>query len=146
MKKNNIHLYRLFTGSLRGLYFLLGIAAILFWTYLFGHPILEGNITGSDSGFHLSLISWIDQWFPKLPAWYPLQGAGCSSHLQYPYGAHYFVVFLSRASGLTLIRGFRLTQFASVAVTALGIYLLSWRKLHNQTMALIAGLFYPISS
>ncbi|MCK4794784.1 MAG: hypothetical protein KAV87_64240, partial [Desulfobacteraceae bacterium] len=146
MKKDQSHKYRLITGSLRGLYFLLGIVAILFWTYLFGHPILEGNIKGSDSGYALAVISWIDQWFPTLPAWYPLQGAGSSSIVQYPYGAHYFVVLVSRASGLTLTHVFRLTQLASVAATAWGIYLLAWRKLKNQTTALIAGLFYPISS
>jgi len=126
-------------------YFVLGISAIALWTYLFGHPIVEGSIAGSDSGFHLSIIAWLDRWFPNVPAWYPLQGAGSSSILQYPYAAHFFVVCLSRLTGLSLIHAFRLTQFLSVAATAIGIYILVWRKLANQTMAMIAGLLYPIS-
>lgn len=137
---------RVGSASFQVAYFVIGISAIIFWTYLFGHPILESNLAGSDSGFHLSMITWIDRWFPRLPSWYPLQGVGTSAILQYPYGAHYLVVLLSRASGLTITQAFRVTQFASVALTACGVYLLVWRKMQNQTMALIAGLLYPLSS
>jgi hypothetical protein len=145
MQKIPIRLTRVFAGSFRGLYFILSIAAILFWTYLFGHPILEGNIAGSDSAYALSLISWIDRWFPILPAWYPLQGAGSSGILMYPFAAHYFVVLASRLTGLSLTQAFRLTQLASVAATSCGIYVLAWKKLQSQTIALISGLLYPIS-
>ena len=51
---SRIRLRRATATSLRVVYFLLGIAAILFWTYLFGHPILEGKIAGSDSGYALA--------------------------------------------------------------------------------------------
>lgn len=125
--------------------FVAGIAIIAFWTYLFGHPIVEGGVAGSDSGYHLSIISWLDRWFPKIPGWYPLQGAGTSSIIQYPYAAHFFVVLLSRATGISLVRAFRLTQFLSVAGTAGGVCLLVWRKFGSQSMALIAGMLFPIS-
>lgn len=137
--------FRATSAGLQVAYLFIGLAAIAFWTYLFGHPLLEGNIAGSDSGYALALITWINRWFPELPGWYPLQGAGTSSIVQYPYGAPYFVAVLSRVSGLSLTEAYRMTQLASVVATGWGIYLLAWRKLRSQTMALIAGLLYPIS-
>jgi len=137
---------KLIGRTLRVVYFIVGVTAIFAFTYLFGHPLLEGPLKGNDSGYALSIIDWIDRWFPDLPAWYPLQGGGTSSIVTYPHGAHLLVVIIHRITGINLVQVFRLVQLSSVAITAVGIYVLIWVKLRNQTMALIAGLSYPLSA
>ena len=133
------------TNFFKGLYAATGLLLIAGFTYLLGHPILEGAIVGNDSAYALSIISWINQWFPELPNWYPLQGAGASSIVQYPYASHYLVVIAHRLLGLSIFEAFRVAQILSIVLTAWGVYLLVWAKIRSQTAALIAGIFYPLS-
>ncbi len=133
------------SSFLKGLYAAFGLLLISGFIYLLGYPILEGAIVGNDSAYALSIIYWINQWFPELPNWYPLQGAGASSIVQYPYASHYLVVFAHRLLGLNIFEAFRVAQLLSIILTAWGVYLLVWAKIRSQTAALIAGIFYPLS-
>lgn len=127
-------------------YFTIGVAAIFGFSYLCGHKLLEGILGGNDTSWALSLVYWLDRWFPDLPIWYPLQGGGTPLLVYYPTGTHLLAVLLHRLLNLTEVQSFRLLGFLSVPITATGIYLLVWVKLRNQTMALLAGIFYPLSA
>ena len=133
-------------GVSRAVYAFAGVAAILALSYLFGHTLLEGSLSGNDIPWALSMVQWYDRWFPHLPIWYPLQGAGTPLLFLYQPGTSLLVVLFHRLTGLTEIQAFRLVGFLSVPVGATGVYMLVWRKLGNQTAALLAGLLYPLSS
>lgn len=132
--------------ALKLIYGIIGAALIVTLSYLFGHTLLEGHLFGNDTPWALSMVQWYDRWFPGLPVWFPLEGAGTPLLFLYQPGTSLILVILHRLSGLTLVQTFRLVEFLSVPVCALGIYLLVWRKTSSQTAALIAGLLYPVSS
>lgn len=137
---------RAVTSTFRATYAFAGVAAIFALSYLFGHTLLEGILSGNDIPWALSMVQWYDRWFPHLPIWYPLQGAGTPLLFLYQPGTSLLVVLFHRLTGLTDIQAFRLIGFLSVPVGATGVYMLVWRKLGNQTAALLAGLLYPLSS
>jgi len=114
-------------------------------SYFFGHSILDGRLQGSDSPLHLGYAVWLDQYFPHLPHWYPLQGGGASILHGYPLLAHLTVVLVHRLSGLSILQTFRLVSFATFPLTAFGIYLLAWSILRRKTIGLVAAVFYLVS-
>jgi hypothetical protein len=123
-----------------------GVAVLLFAVaYVFGNSILSGRLQGSDSPLHLAYALWLDQYFPHIPHWYPLQGAGASILHGYPLLAHLMVVALHRASGLSILQAFRLVTFAAFPLTAFGVYLLGWSLFGRKTIGLIASLFFLAS-
>jgi hypothetical protein len=128
------------------LYALLGVLAIVALSYLFGHGQLEGALYGNDISVGLSSVEWYNRWFPRIPLWYPLQGGGTTYPILYPTLPSLLSVVIHRLSGFTTVQAFRLLGFMSIPLTAVGIYFLVWLKLRNQTAALIAGIFFLLSS
>jgi len=110
-----------------------------------GVSMLNGAIQGSDSRLHVSYVYWLDQYFPNIPHWYPHQGGGESLLHGYPLLAHELVVVLHRLSELSILQAFRLISFLGFPLTALGIYLFCWSVLQNQTIGLIAAVFYLLA-
>jgi len=122
---------------------LVASAALIFaLTYYLGYTVLSGPLRGNDSALHLGYGRWLDQYFPQVPNWYPLQGGGQSLLHGYPLLAHLLLVGLHRLSGLSLLQAFRLISFGSLLLSALGIYFYGWSVLRNQTVGLIAAIFY----
>ena len=130
----------------RTVYFLAALSLITLLSYLFGHRLLEGNLSGNDIPWALSMAQWYSRWFPEAPTWYPLQGGGTPLLFLYQPGTSYLVVFVSRILDLSVIQAFRLLGFLSIPIGGIGTYLLVWSKTRSQTMALIAGLMYPLST
>lgn len=134
------------------IYFVLGAALIFYISFLFGHPILDGVrgidmgvLVGNDSAFALSLVYWFDRYFPKVPIWYPLQGMGVSLLYSYPMGTTFLILVLERLLGMSAVEVFRMLSFLTFPLTALGIYFLAWVRLKQQTVALIAAIFFLLS-
>ena len=101
---------------------LVSIAYVLSW------QIPWGGMVGSESPFHLHLISWVAGTFPNLPWWYPWDGMGVSYREAYPLASHWLAVAASRALGTSLEGGAQLVQFSLMPLTALGIYgFFDWR-------------------
>ncbi|MDO8657571.1 MAG: 6-pyruvoyl-tetrahydropterin synthase-related protein [Candidatus Levybacteria bacterium] len=147
-----------FISSWSVVYFILGIAVIFYISFLLGHPILDGTVknlstgnvdknifVGNDSPFALSLVYWFDRFFPKIPFWYPLQGMGVSLFHSYPMGTTFIILVLKHLTGIQITEIFRVLSFITFPLTALGIYLFAWTRLKNQTVGLIAALFFLIS-
>lgn len=126
-------------------YFFLAFFIILTITYLFGYELLEGPLKGNDIGAALTEITWLAQHQGFGPRWYPLQNAGISLREWTYIGACYLPALLSQITTLTVIQATRLVAFLSVVLTSLGLYFYIWIKFKNQTMALLAGIFYPLS-
>ena len=130
-------------GSLLHIALSTGVLAAL--SYLLGWGMLGGISEGNDSPLHISYAYWLDQYFPNVPNWYPLQGGGMSLLHAYPILPHLMVVAVSRASGLTVFQSYHLISFLAFPLTALGIYFFCWLVLRRQTVGLIAGVFYLLA-
>jgi hypothetical protein len=144
MKVVNI-IAKIFSVVWRTLYFGVGKFLIVAVAYIFGYSILYSPLMGNDGAFALSYAVWFDRFFPNIPFWYPLQGAGISIISSYPQLFSFASVVVSRVADITLIQSFGLIQFFSLIITSLGIYLFVWARFKNQTMAIIAGLLYYLS-
>jgi hypothetical protein len=127
------------------IYFLLAGIIILIITYLFGYDLLEGPLKGNDIGAALTEVNWLAKYSGFGPRWYPLQNAGISLREWTYIGASYLPALLKHITSLTVVQALRLVAFLSVFLTSLGLYFYVWVKFKNQTMALLAGFFYPLS-
>jgi hypothetical protein len=127
-------------------YLLVGLAVILVIAYGLGYQYLTADeLRGNDSGNFLSQAVWLNRFFPQLPFWYPLQGGGVSFVTAYPILSHFGVVVLQRFSELDLIQSYRLVGFLTIPAAAVAVYLFSWTRLKNQTVGLIAAVFFLLS-
>lgn len=112
--------------------------------YFFCHFYLQG-LWGTDTGYALNLVAWVVKYFPKIPFWYHLQGAGVSMKWSYPLLPSILVVVIDKVSHLGILGSFQVLGFSSFLLTAVGMYIfVSWR-LKNQTAALISAIFYLIT-
>jgi len=122
---------------------LIASSAIIFaLAYFLGYTLLNGPLRGSDSALHLGYARWLDTFLPRVPHWYPLQGGGQSLLHGYPLLAHLLLIGVQHLSGLSLLQAFRLISFAAFPLSALGIYFYGWIVFRNQTVGLIASIFY----
>lgn len=136
---------KFFTTIYSAVYFSFALAVIFIVSYIIGHNILDGALIGNDSSFALSLVNWFEGFYPKTPYWYPLQGMGVSMFHSYPMSTTFLVIMLKNAFGISSVESFRILSFLTFPLTALGIYLLAWTRLKNQTIALIASVFFLLS-
>ncbi|MBN1263788.1 MAG: hypothetical protein JW991_05565 [Candidatus Pacebacteria bacterium] len=129
---------------IRLVYFGIGLGVIGVVGYFFANFYLKG-IHGTDTTHALSLVDWVGRYWPKLPFWHHLQGAGVSLRWNYPFLASILVVLINKLTGLGILGSFQILGFTSFLLTALGMYLfVSWR-LKNQTAGLMAAVFYFIT-
>ncbi len=126
-------------------YLLVGILAIFLLCYILGVNYLEGVLKGGDTLYAYTWINYLDRWFPKVPLWFPYQGTGVSFTQGHPHLVFWIIILVHRLSELSLGQSTRLIGFLSVPLISTGIYFFVWVKLKNQTLALIAALFYPLS-
>lgn len=131
---------------LKVVYFLMSIGVIFGSSYLLGHEMLEGVLGGNDTNWALSLVHWFNRWFPDLPIWYTLQGAGTPLLIFYPPLVSLLAVVVHRFAQITEAQALSVVGFFSIPIAASGIYVLVWVKLRNQTAALLSGLLYLLSS
>lgn len=123
------------------------VAATLIFvlSYVLGRRILNGPLPGNDSALHLGYTVWLNQYFPEIPDWYPLQGGGVSLLHGYPILPHLTVVILHRFTGLSLLQGFRLISFLAFPLSAIGIHLFCWSALRRQSIGLLAAIFFLLA-
>ncbi|MCH8877364.1 MAG: hypothetical protein IIA89_11170, partial [Chloroflexi bacterium] len=113
--------------------------------YILGHSIITNGVIGSDGPLHIAYATWLNQFFPQIPHWYPYQGGGESLLHGYPLLAHYLVVIVHRLSGISVLHAFQTVVFLSFPLTAIGIYLFGWSVLGRQTVGLIAAVLYLLA-
>ncbi len=128
------------------IFFIAAILGSLMLSYFLGWQLLGGIMMGSDSAFALTVMTYLDKWFPRIPLWYPFQGAGQSITLGYYTLMYYIPLILHRMSDLGLVQAMRLVAFLSVPLIAVELFVYSVIRLKNPTIGLVAALLYPISS
>lgn len=144
VKKSFLYAFKIVNWLLRLIYLALAVAIIFLAAYYFGHELLF-SLRGGDAASNLSIIHWFDNWFPRVPLWYPLQGGGVSLLYGYHFLSHLAAVILSRLTSIALENSYQVLGFLSVPLTSLGIYFFVWTRLKNQTTALVASFFYFLS-
>ncbi len=119
---------------------------IILWPYIF-----SGGPVGSDAYSAFSFVVWFDRYFPNIPFWYPLQGAGVSFVSGYPWLSHYLVVALSRVSQIPLGYAFIILECAAFPISAISTFIYCWfrldypkNKITKQAIGLVAALFFLI--
>jgi len=134
-----------FSLFLKILLALASIFAVLALCYLLGWPVLEGYLKGNDIGFYLSNTDWLSRYLPFAPQWYPLAGGGVSLLQSMQMGAYWLSTIVSKVSSLSLGQTIRLIEFTSIFIVSLELYFIVWYFFKNQTTALLAALFFPLS-
>lgn len=124
-----------------------GFAAWLLFllSFLFAHPILDGVLVGNDSAFAISLMGWFERFWPQVPLWYPLQGAGVSLFHSYPMLTTFLGILVRNMSQLSLVEVYRILSFATFPLTAWGVYVFARYKTGNHVAAFFAGVFFLLS-
>ncbi len=118
---------------------------ILVICYLFGWELLEGYLKGNDIGFYLGVVEWFDRHFLSMPQWYPFAGGGVSLVQATQLGSYHLPVIVSKLSLLTLDQSLRVVEFSSIFLVGLELYFFVWYFFKNQTMAILAGIFFLLS-
>ncbi|MFH0864275.1 MAG: hypothetical protein V1858_04275 [Candidatus Gottesmanbacteria bacterium] len=125
--------------------FIFGSLVILLETYLFGWDFLSSNLVGNDIGMAYTAATWVDKFFPFIPEWFPLHGAGVSLTQGNQIGAPFLTVLTLRILPLNLAQSMHLWEFLSIYLTAIGIMLFTRVKFKSWVAAILAGIFYPLS-
>ena len=144
-KARSCQLLRGIAVLLKVLHLAASTGLILALSYVLGHSILSGPLMGNDSPLHVGYAEWLNQYFPSIPHWYPLQGGGESLLHGYPIVPHLVVVVLHRLTHLSILQAFRLTSFLTFPLIALSIYLFVWDAFRRQTLGLVAAVFYLLA-
>lgn len=121
----------------------LGLLTLL--TYFFEFFLLRGPLNGNDAANVYQVITFMDKFWPNVPVWNPLQGAGVSFTQGYPTLYHHAVILLSRVFDVNLLQSMALVNFLTILLTSFGVYFLVLWRFKNQTAALIAGVFLLLS-
>jgi hypothetical protein len=131
---------------LLGTLFLLATVGLVSLIVVFlGREMFGKGMPGSDNVNFVTLASWVARWFPRIPYWYPQQGAGMSFTVSYPLLTHLIIAFWSRVFSVEVVNAFKILMLASMVLTSVGIYLLVVRFSRNYLAAFIAAILYPIS-
>jgi len=135
----------LFLGLLRIAYFLPLLALVVLLVLYFGSSILGPGLTGSDNTNFLGLASWLSDWFPRIPFWFPQEGGGLSFTISYPILNHLIVILVEKIFSIPIAVAFRIWSLITVVLASVGLYLLSFRLTKNQTISSLAAIFYILS-
>ena len=128
----------------RILFLVVSIVVIINLTYLFGFHILVGTLKGGDAGYAYHNLYWFARWYPEIPVWYPLQGAGFSFTLSYPFIQNIVAVWVKNLFAFDLNQSLRVLTFASYLWGALGVYAFCATRLKNQVIGFVASVLFLI--
>lgn len=145
MKKKIIKSFEVIILSIFKISHLVLALPFIFLTgYFFGNRYLS-SFSGGDIMFHISLTQWFSKWFPNIPLWFPIQGAGIPLVFGYPSFPHIAIAAINHIFGTDSIQTFLVAGLLSVPFTAFGIYLYGWFRLKSQTIGITGAFLYFLS-
>ncbi len=127
------------------LFIVFSLGVILFLAYFFGFRILRNPLSGNDAINNLTYASWIAEYYPKIPLWYPLAGGGTSFLIGYPSLYSWSAAVLHKNTSLTLIQAMGVLSFACLLLPAWSVFAFVWMRFKMRPAALFAGIFYLLS-
>jgi hypothetical protein len=136
---------RIAAFGLGTVWLLLAAALFVATAYVLAWRILYNGLAGSDSLFHLGLVSWVASSFPAIGWWYPWDGNGMPYREGYPLAAHWVTALIAWLSGLGSAQAMQVVQFAINPLGALGIYVFCAGRLRRPLVGVVAGFLYLLS-
>lgn len=124
--------------------FVIGAVFVGLIAYVLGFAYLQ-SVKGNDSFYHLTNLLWVNRFFPFVPYWYPLQNGGVVPMWGYPFFSYYLLTFIHKLSQIDLISLYQWIGFASVPLTALGLFVFCWTRLRNVAVGLVGAIFYVLA-
>lgn len=124
------------------LYSIVSLLFIGFVAYLLGGHAFLNQAWGTDISNAIGILTWIDKYYPNIPFWFPVSGGGVSIVNSYPVFSFQIASFINKISSLNIIQSFTLLGFISILAMATSIYLFCSIRLKNQTVGLIAAIFF----
>ncbi len=124
---------------------LVAAAGVLAVAYLLSWRILWRGPVGSDTLYHLHLVSWVAGTFPGIDWWYRWDAAGIPYREAYPLASHWVTAALARATAVGLPQAVQLVQFAITPLCALGVYAFCAWRLRRPLVGLVAGILFLLS-
>ena len=109
-----------------------------------GYGIFAGA-RGNDSWAYISRLKLLADYFPKIPFWNNLEGAGISLSHSYPNLTHFLIIITSKLTNLSIPESFKLWGFLGVTLFAFGVFVFGWSRLRVVVAAFLAGIFVLLS-
>jgi len=151
MQKVLIFIFKFLTIIVQGAVVLLVSSFILFVAFIIDPKFYE-NFNGNDVMSAFNYVSWLNQTFPNVFFWYPIQGAGVSFTSGYQWLSHILAVFIHQTTLLPLSVSFASLRSVAFPLSAIGIVLLAWTRLEYPKqgytrilIGLIAGFFFLVT-
>lgn len=127
------------------LFSVLSLSIIAIVSYFFGFNLIRNPLSGNDAMNTLTYATWMNEYFPQLPLWYPSSAGGSSFLLGYPSFYSLSVVILHKVTSVGLIPAMGILNFASLLLPAWGVFFYVLIRFRMRVAALFAGLFYLLS-
>jgi len=121
---------------------ILGAVFVLVFALYAYSPVLYGFPKGGDAPNALSMIRYLEKWWPHFPRWNTEWGCG------YPFLTFYqplgivFTFLLSKALNLSIFTAYKITMLLIVTSSSLGLYLLSLLLFEDEAAALAVAFLY----
>jgi len=121
---------------------ILGAVFVLVFALYAYSPVLYGFPKGGDAPNALSMIRYLEKWWPHFPRWNTEWGCG------YPFLTFYqplgivFTFLLSKALNLSIFTAYKLTMLLIVTSASLALYLLSLLLFEDEAAALAVAFLY----
>jgi len=121
---------------------ILGLVFILSFAIYAYSPILEGFPKGGDTPNALSMIKYLEKWWPHFPRWNTEWGCG------YPFLTFYHPLgivstfLLSKFLKISIFITYKFIMLVSIISSSVSLYLLSLILLEENIAALISAILY----
>lgn|GEM_PF-3496934 len=121
---------------------IVGLIFVFFFALYTYSPILYGFPKGGDAPNALSMIRYLEKWWPHFPRWNTEWGCG------YPFLTFYqplgivSTFLLSKAFSLSIFIAYKLMMLLLVVFSSLGLYIFSLLLFEDKVAALTAAILY----
>ena len=120
------------------------IFTLAFAIYIYS-PVLYGFPKGGDAPNALSMIRYLEKWWPHFPRWNTEWGCGYPYLTFYPPLGIVFTFLLSRSLNLSIFTAYKIVMLLIAISSSLFLYLLSLFLLEGEAAALVASLLYLLT-
>lgn len=120
------------------------LAICLFVSYLLNWKSLS-FLPGNDATAYYSQLTWLSNYWPRVPNWYELEGGGVSLNQGYPIASHWLIIAFSRVTSLSLIQSLQFWLWLCLPLAAVGVGVLVREWSRHWLPGFLGAVFFLIS-
>jgi len=121
---------------------ILGLIFVFFFALYAYSSVLYGFPKGGDAPNALSMIRYLEKWWPHFPRWNTEWGCGYPFLTFYPPLGIVSTFLLSKALSLPIFMAYKIVMLLVVVASSIGLYLLSLSIFEDATAALATAVLY----